>query len=113
MENAMSNNHNEQIQSAPVTTTAKPARFTVTAEIDGFPVTIEIEGKADGLRQMIDRLKLIGATPPQQKTATAAAKPAGAPVCSIHHTPLKSSRKPGSFFCPRQLDDGTYCPEKG
>ena len=104
----MSEANAPQIQNVAVT---KPARFTITAEVDGFPVAIEIEGKADALRSMIDRLKTIGAQPPQ-KVATASAKPAGVPVCSIHHTPMKASRKPGSYFCPRQMDDGTYCPEK-
>ncbi len=109
MENTMSNNQNEQIQPAPVTTT--PARFTIAAELDGFPVTIEIEGKADTLRSMVDRLKTIGAQPPQ-KTSTAPTKPAGVPVCSVHNAPMKASRKPGSYFCPRQTDEGGYCPEK-
>ena len=89
----------------------KAAHFTITAEIDGFPVTVEAEGKADSLRAMVDRLKAIGATPPQ-KTATAPAMPAGVPVCSIHHTPMKASRKPGSYFCPKQMEGGGYCREK-
>lgn len=103
----MSEANAQQIQ-----TVTKPAHFTVSAEIDGFPVVIELEGKADALRQLIDKLKAIGATAPQ-KASTAPAKPAGAPVCSIHNTPMKASRKPGSYFCPRQIDGGAYCPEKG
>ena len=105
----MSEANAEQIKPAAIAT--KPARFTITAELDGFPVTVEAEGKADSLRAMVDRLKAIGAQPPQ-KVATASAMPAGAPVCPVHNTPMKASRKPGSYFCPRQTDDGTYCPEK-
>jgi len=105
----MSEASSQQIQS--IVSPAKPAHFTISAELDGFPVTIEIEGKADGLKAIIDRLKAIGAAPPQ-KAATAPAKPAGTPVCPIHHTPMKASRKPGSYFCPKRTDDGNYCPEK-
>lgn len=94
------------------------AKFTIAASIDGFPVSVEVEGKADVLRAMIDRLKAIGAQPPvaPQNLQTAAAeptKPAGVPVCPVHGTKMKPSRKPGSFFCPRQAEDGNgYCPEK-
>lgn len=109
----MSEATGQQIQSATVA--VKPARFTITAEIDGFPVVAEIEGKADSLRAVIDRLKAIGATPPAKTvsaSATATGKPA-VPVCPIHKAPMKASRKPGSFFCPKRMDDGDYCPEKG
>ena|SRR5215471_2640920 len=89
------------------------ARFTVTATIDGFPVQVEVEGKADSLRAMIDRLKAIGATPPAA-TPTAQSEPTKktAPICPIHGTSMKASRKPGSFFCPRRTDDGDFCAEK-
>ncbi len=90
---------------------AKPARFVISTELDGFPLSIEVEGKAEGLKALIERLKQIGAQPPQTK---AAAKPAGGvPVCPVHNKPMKASQKPGTFFCPRRLDDGSYCPEKG
>jgi len=100
-------------------TAAQPqaqAKFTITASIDGFPVSIEVEGKADALRGMIDRLKAIGATPPQVQTpapaqASTPAKKAS-PTCPDHGTPMKASRKPGTWFCPRQADDGGYCPHK-
>jgi len=107
----MSESTSLQLTAAPVAT--KPTHFTIGAEIDGFPVTIEIEGKAEALRQLIDKLKAIGATAPQKGVSapTASAKLAGVPVCPVHNAPMKASRKPGSYFCPRQTDDG-YCPEK-
>lgn len=104
----MSEANAQQIHS---TATPKPAHFTISAELDGFPVTVEIEGKAENLRLLIDRLKTIGAQPPQ-KAATVPAKPAGVPLCPLHNTPMKASRKPGSYYCPRQTDDGQYCSEK-
>ncbi len=105
----MSEASSSQIQSAPVG--SRSARFIITAELDGFPVVAEVEGKADGLKAMVERMKAIGAVPPQ-KAAVTDAKPNGAPVCPVHHTPMKASRKPGSYFCPRQTDDGAYCPHK-
>jgi hypothetical protein len=93
-------------------TAAQPqavAKFSITASIDGFPITVEVEGKADALRGMIDRLKAIGAQPQvsgnnYQKQTT--------PICPVHNTATKPSRKPGSYFCPRRTEDGDYCPEK-
>jgi hypothetical protein len=104
----MSNATSQQIQSATATT--KPAHFTISVELDGFPVTVEAEGRAENLRALVDRLKAIGATPPV-KGASAPTKPAGIPVCPVHNTPMKASRKPGSYFCPKQTDEG-YCHEK-
>jgi hypothetical protein len=90
------------------------AKFIIAASIDGFPVSVEVEGKADTLRAMIDRLKAIGATPPAVSQNLQNAEPTkkAAPVCPAHGTPMKASRKPGAFFCPRQTDDGGYCPHK-
>ena len=100
-------------------TSAQPqavAKFSITASIDGFPITVEVEGKADALRGMIDRLKAIGAQPPQVQTPAQASAPGptkkAAPLCPDHGTPMKASRKPGTWFCPRQADDGGYCPHK-
>ena len=104
----MSTANNETIHAAQI---AKPAHFTISVELDGFPVTVEADGKAENLRAIVDRLKAIGAVPPA-KAAPASAKPAGIPVCPVHNAPMKASRKPGSYFCPKRTDDGDYCPEK-
>jgi hypothetical protein len=89
---------------------APAARFTITALVDGFPVSIEAEGKADNLRALVDRLKAIGAQPPVQTPArpAAAEKPAGAPRCPVHNSPMKEGRR--GFFCPKKVGDG-YCKE--
>ncbi len=34
-----------------------------------------------------------------------------APICPIHHRPMKPSRKPGSFYCSVPVGDG-YCQEE-
>lgn len=90
--------------------TAPAARFQIAASIDGFPVTVEVEGKADSLRAMIDRLKAIGAEPPSSAKSEPT-KAAGVPLCPVHNTPMKPSQKSG-FFCPKRLDDGSYCKSK-
>jgi hypothetical protein len=99
-------------------TSAQPqvaAKFSITCSIDGFPVSIEAEGKADNLRALVDRLKAIGAQPPAAQASTPAASEQSkkvAPICPVHRTPMKASRKPGSFFCPCRTDEGDYCPER-
>jgi len=87
------------------------ARFTITASVDGFPVQVEVEGKADSLRAMIDRLKAIGAAPPQVVAGAKTTNPNSTPPCPVHHTPMKPSRKPGKFYCANKADDGEYCRE--
>src|SRR5262245_28219197 len=86
------------------------ARFTIAASIDGFPVSIEVEGKADTLRVMIDRLKAIGAQPPQAAAPVQVepTKPAGVPTCPVHGSAMKEGRR--GFYCPKKVGDG-YCKE--
>ena len=94
---------------------APTAKFIIQATLDGFPIVIEGEGRAGDLRVIVDRLKAIGAEPPQSAIRNPQSdEPAkkSAPTCPIHRTPMKASRKPGSFFCPRRTDDGDFCPEK-
>jgi hypothetical protein len=85
------------------------ARFTITATIDGFPIQIEFEGGADSLRSLVSRLKAIGATPPQASQPEPT-KQNGAPLCPIHNSPMKPSRKPGKFYCAKKVGDD-YCRE--
>jgi hypothetical protein len=89
-------------------------RFTIQATLRGFPITIEGEGRAGDLKLIVDRLLQSGAEPPVQTPAQPEpTKSAGVPLCPIHGTKMKASRKPGSYFCPRQTEDGSgYCPEK-
>jgi hypothetical protein len=88
---------------------APAAKFSITCALDGFPVQIEVTGNADNLRAMIGRLKAIGAEPPQAASKQPNAD--GAPLCPAHGTPMKTSRKPGKFYCARKADDGEYCRE--
>jgi hypothetical protein len=107
----MSNAASTQIQPAQLDAKAVPARFIINAEVEGFPVTVEVEGKADALKTMIERLKAIGATPPQSKPGAKSESKSGAPICPIHNTQMKASRKPGAFYCAKKAEDGEYCRE--
>jgi hypothetical protein len=90
------------------------AHFTITAQLEGFPITIELEGKASDLKQIIDRLKAIGAQPPAlSKPAAAATSTTDAPPkCNLHSRPMKPSKKPGAWICTARLADGSYCKEQ-
>lgn len=99
-------------QSAEIKSNPKPARFVISVELEGFPVSIELEARAEQLMAMIERLKALGAVPPASAAQPARAAASEPPRCTVHGKPMKASQKPGSFFCPRRLDDGSYCPEK-
>jgi hypothetical protein len=107
----MSNAASTQIQPAQIDAPAKPARFIINAEVEGFPVVIEVEGKADALETMIARLKDIGAVPPASKPGAKTESKSGAPLCPIHNSPMKASRKPSAFYCAKKAEDGEYCRE--
>jgi hypothetical protein len=95
---------------------AQPAcRFSINCTLSGFPATIEGEGRAGDLKIIIDRLKTIGAEPPHLSANLregAPTKPAGAPTCPIHNSPMKASQKPGTHFCPKRNAEGSYCTHK-
>ena len=44
--------------------------------------------------------------------AASASAPTGpTPVCQYHGPMKESTKKPGSFFCPNKMGDGSYCKE--
>lgn len=94
--------------------TAPACKFNITCTLDGFPIVLEGEGRAADLRLIIDRLKQIGAEPPQaaiaQPTKPAGAPAEDAPVCEYHGA-MKPS-KFGGWFCPKKMGDGSHCKSK-
>ena len=57
-------------------------------------------------------MKASGAEPPQAaKTEPTANQSKTAPLCPVHNSPMKPSRKPGKFYCTKKADDGEYCRE--
>jgi hypothetical protein len=88
---------------------APAAKFIISVMIDNFPVTLEFEGRADNLRAMIDRLKAIGATPPEAAKSSVGISTDDAPICEFH-----GKMKQGNYgwFCPKKMGDGSWCKAK-
>src|SRR5262245_21899919 len=86
------------------------ATHTISYQLDGFQITSVIE-TATPIRQIIDKLKSVGAEP------LAAAKPEPtktAPTCPTHpgRKMKASTARPGTFYCTAKDDDGEYCRHK-
>jgi hypothetical protein len=96
------------------------ATHTITYTLDGFQITSVIETAAP-IRQIVDKLKSIGAEPPLQNLQKPEpTKTAGAPLCPAHGTPMApSTKRPGTYYCKATVgqhpDDGRtlYCTKKG
>jgi hypothetical protein len=88
---------------------ATVATHTISYVLDGFPITTQLETSAS-IRDVVGRLKALGAEPPQASTPEKAVAN-GAPLCPVHNVPMKASRKPGKFYCAKKADDGEYCRE--
>jgi hypothetical protein len=91
---------------------APSCKFTIQATLKGFPIEISGEGRAGDLKIIIERLLDSGAEPPSSAKPEPTKPAGGVPTCSIHHSAMKASQKPGTFFCPKRNDDGSYCREK-
>jgi len=85
-------------------------RFSIQATLRGFPITVEGEGRAGDLKLIVERLLQSGAEPPTAVKPEPTLRP-GAPLCPVHNTPMKPSRKPGKFYCARKAEDGEFCRE--
>lgn len=88
------------------------ATHTISYLLDGFPVTTTIETTAD-IQAVIDRLKAIGAQPPQSNNHDERLKQTDdAPTCEYHGAMKASTKRPGSWFCSHKMGDGSYCKSK-
>jgi hypothetical protein len=82
-------------------------RFVVTATIDGHTAPLCIEGTAiNEIRRAVRLLDTNGmlSTTPAHSTDEP-------PRCPVHNRPMKSSKKPGAWYCSAKVGDG-YCTEK-
>jgi hypothetical protein len=84
------------------------ATHTITYQLDGFPITSVIETAAP-IRQIVDKLKSIGATPPTTMVVKPEPTNDDAPVCEFHG---KMKRGNYGWFCPKKMGDGSYCKSK-
>jgi hypothetical protein len=86
------------------------ATHTISYVLDGFQITSVIETAAP-IRQIVDKLKSIGAQPPAAKSPVGEMANDSAPVCEFHGSMKRSNH--GGFYCPKKMGDGSYCKSKG
>lgn len=99
---------------APAPATRPLPTFTVHALLDDFPLDVSFSGTIDQLPATIKRLREIGAVPPTPAARQAASeeRKREAPVCEYHGPMKESTKKPGSYYCPAKMGDGSYCKSK-
>jgi len=85
------------------------ATHTISYVLDGFQITSVIETAAP-IRQIVDKLKSIGATPSSFKSPVGDLKDDDAPTCQ-YHGKMKQS-KFGGWHCTAKMGDGSYCDQK-
>lgn len=98
------------------TSPTSPSRLTIDFAIDGFPCHLEIEVNAADFAQRVDRavktIAAAGGVPPVMLTSTPSSPPSDTPVCEFHGPMKESTKRPGTFFCPSKMGDGSYCTSK-
>lgn len=103
----------------------KPARaypassYTIdVCSPDGF--TIHITLNDIKLEKMIDALGVLvncgftplDTAPNPTPAATNAAQTNTPPTCQYHGPMKESDKRPGTWYCPKKMGDGSYCKEK-
>lgn len=88
--------------------------FTLHALIEDFPFDVQFTGSADLLKATVARLKELGAVPPTvaARQAVEAERQREAPICEFHGPLKESTKKPGTWYCPAKMGDGSYCKSK-
>jgi hypothetical protein len=98
--------------------TVEPVRsvvtFTLHALIEDFPFDVQFTGSADLLKATVARLKELGAVPPTvaARQAVEAERQREAPICEFHGPLKESTKRPGTWYCPAKMGDGSYCKSK-
>lgn len=83
---------------------------------EGYPITLTLNDPAQGaMKSWIALLQKQGFTAPNPTKVEAAqtAAPTTAKVCPYHGPMKESDKRPGTFYCPKKMTDGSYCKEKG
>jgi hypothetical protein len=98
----------------PTPTPRTPATFTIHALLDDLPLDVCFSGTAEQLPATIKRLREIGAVPPTPAARQAASeeRKREAPVCEYHGAMKESAKRPGTYYCPAKMGDGSYCKSK-
>lgn len=101
---------------APKAAPVKPSvAFTFHGILDGFPFDMQCTGTAEQFVATARRLRELGAVPPTPaaRAEVEAEKERSAPVCEFHGAMKESSKKPGTYYCPAKMGDGSYCKSRG
>lgn len=127
------------VQPAPAAVTFNEAPSSINLRFDykgyeGIQLTLRDVSGAQLLQKLdavIVKLAAMGATPTaernrnasgryaserggqaQGETSTTSAIGEAIPVCQYHGPMKASTKKPGSYYCPAKMGDGSYCKEK-
>jgi hypothetical protein len=107
----------------PATTAAHFPRRSYAISVlspAGYPITITLnDSSIDKLEEALSKLLERGYMPAEVPSVLgpnapqpAQAQPAGPPTCQYHGPMKESSARPGTWFCPKKMGDGSYCKEK-
>jgi hypothetical protein len=83
-----------------------PAGYRIAISLND----IRLDALDDALAALLERGYMPAATP-----AAASATPVvtgGPPTCQYHGPMKESTARPGTWYCPKKMGDGSYCKEK-
>lgn len=97
-----------------------PVSVTIKCQADGFGFDLNAELLVEHIPGLLTKLREAGVTPAnspyvwegQPADRTAGGSAPSAPICPVHGTPMLPSKKGNGFYCPKKLDDGSYCKAK-
>lgn len=97
----------------------RPVEVVFKIQVDGFGADLRAELYVDEIEGLVKKLRASGVQPANspyvwtgRPQGNDAATDNDAPLCGVHGSPMKPSKKGGGYYCPRKLDDGSYCKEK-
>jgi hypothetical protein len=78
--------------------------LTVPVNIDGVTAPLQIH--AESMNEVRHAVRLL-----KENDMLVANGNGDAPVCHVHHKPMKPSKKPNSWYCSARVGEG-YCDQK-
>lgn len=98
----------------------RPVTATFRVIINGFAADLEATGTLDELVAFANKMTAHEAIQPgnspllwpaKDTSTTNSASADDTPICPVHGTPMKPSRKGTGWFCTRKIANGEYCRE--
>lgn len=87
--------------------------ITLSATVQHKGWTITVQAADMNADQFVDLLARKGFTQSNPTPAAPKAATGEAPVCPYHGAMKESEKRPGTYFCPKKMADGSgYCKEK-